>query len=106
MQKSTNQTTSNKDKKSEVQDFGLSFKGQVISISEAKEWTDYNTKAVLGQQQTVGVTDRVKQYTWTVKAPMGESLPPLEFFQEVVIKDASVSSDKGMHRISGTYKPA
>ena len=97
----TNKTDSNKNSKSQVPEFGLSFKGLLTTIGDEKEWKDYTTGKTLGKQRVLGVTDKKVQYTYTLKVEQDQAFPMLNFMDEVTVINAGVQSDKGQHRLTG-----
>ena len=69
-----------------------------------KEWRDYNTSKVMGLQCAVGLTDKRRIYTHSIKVPTGEVMPDLQYDDEIIVLNAGCQSDKGQHRITGDIR--
>ena len=87
-------------------EFGLTFRGKVVSMEDRKPWNDFKTKEVLGVSQTIGLTDNRRIYTMTLKSKMGDAHPEVKCGDIISLSNAGCNSDMGQHRLSGDLKSA
>lgn len=93
--------TANTENSVRANEFGLSFRGLITSVDQVKEWKKFGTSEVLGLQCALGLSDKNRIYTYSLKAPLGETMPELQFMQEITLINAGCMSDKGQHRLTG-----
>ncbi|NWK54248.1 hypothetical protein HW115_01390 [Verrucomicrobiaceae bacterium N1E253] len=56
-------------------------------------------------QTALQVSDGINGYTYSLKTEKGQQHPELAMFQHIEIKNAGLTTEKGMRRLTGEYVP-